>query len=160
MSNCWSWLQILVKFRDYASLAAWEASDVRTTMIDKLDALVCIMCAVYLVFLHTSGLRFDAQLLKSHGYFVQALDEPEMEYVTGVPLIHTLFNVYGPFRRNRASTGDPPKWKGSFMVVFAFFLRYLGTPDGLAFLIVFCTCADSDVWCFVLRYDAQYHLGW
>jgi hypothetical protein len=58
-----------------------------------------------------------------------------MEYITGVPLIHTLFNVYGPFRRNRASTGDPPKWKGSFMVIFALFLRQVcGGVLGSAYL--------------------------
>lgn len=33
-------LQILVKFQDYASLMAWEASDARSEMIAELDSLV------------------------------------------------------------------------------------------------------------------------
>lgn len=54
-----------------------------------------------------------------------ATDEPEMEYVMGVPLIHSLFDVPSPFGgRFSAAPRPPSKWKTNAMITFALLLRY------------------------------------
>lgn len=58
----------------------------------------------------------------------------ELEFVSGIPLIHTLFNVPNPFggSGHSGSNPHPPKWKTCIMIVFALFLSiiWVGEPWG------------------------------
>lgn len=55
---------------------------------------------------------------------LQAMAEPEIEYVTGFPLIHSLLDVRSPYTARRPRVERiPSKWKTDIMIVFALFLR-------------------------------------
>lgn len=54
-----------------------------------------------------------------------SLSEADYEYVTGIPLLHSLFNVPSPFGAGGVNARPPPKWKVTLMTSFSFLLSII-----------------------------------